>query len=504
MIRVTTASAVCSGTQSARRRRSPGPAPGSPVALPWIPSAASQSGCASTIAAHSTRRRLRFADAALAEDVVERSYGVAVTLDRRPDDAAARRRRAAAPRRRRRGSVGTPSSGSLVPRLTTTYGPSAAALASRCSIPVAVERPTTSSVTICPAGERVLEIRLDTDVQRVADERDRARRQRVAVASWWTTLGSDHARRRRRRPRQRAPMTRIRRRMGRRRWRRGESVPVDVDAAIDRFLASPGLVRVYPALLRLRPARLRALAATRRTSSSSTSTRGRSPTTRRSSAATAAGSRPRRSPAARGRAVVPPLHARRGAGCRMAALAPRRPRRLPDAPKLAEVEKLVDAVDGNEPLALRNARARRARLLVRAAQRRGGRARPRGRRLRAGGGARPRQGRQGARRAARRGGGAPVARYLRDGAPALARGAERCAVPLGPRPAARHEHAATAASRTRTGCGTPTRRTCSRGAPTCARSRSCSATRRSSTTQIYSHVDAKRLRRVYDRSHPRS
>jgi len=25
-----------------------------------------------------------------------------------------------------------------------------------------------------------------------------------------------------------------------------------------------------------------------------------------------------------------------------------------------------------------------------------------------------------------------------------------------------------------------------------------------STTQIYSHVDAKRLRRVYDRSHPRS
>src|SRR5690349_14737687 len=36
-------------------------------------------------------------------------------------------------------------------------------------------------------------------------------------------------------------MRRFRRRMGRRRRRRGESVAVDVSAAIDRFLASPGL-----------------------------------------------------------------------------------------------------------------------------------------------------------------------------------------------------------------------------------------------------------------------
>jgi site-specific recombinase XerD len=37
-----------------------------------------------------------------------------------------------------------------------------------------------------------------------------------------------------------------------------------------------------------------------------------------------------------------------------APLAPKRPRRLPDAPKQAEVEELVDALNGDGPLALRN------------------------------------------------------------------------------------------------------------------------------------------------------
>ena len=35
-------------------------------------------------------------------------------------------------------------------------------------------------------------------------------------------------------------------------------------------------------------------------------------------------------------------------------LAPRRGRRLPDAPKPSEIEALLDAVEGDEPLALRN------------------------------------------------------------------------------------------------------------------------------------------------------
>src|SRR5438034_861756 len=37
-----------------------------------------------------------------------------------------------------------------------------------------------------------------------------------------------------------------------------------------------------------------------------------------------------------------------------AALAPRRPRRLPDAPKVSEIDALLELVDGESPLALRN------------------------------------------------------------------------------------------------------------------------------------------------------
>src|SRR5262249_50176859 len=37
-----------------------------------------------------------------------------------------------------------------------------------------------------------------------------------------------------------------------------------------------------------------------------------------------------------------------------AALAPKRPRRLPDAPKLSDVEEIVGSFDGDDPLAIRN------------------------------------------------------------------------------------------------------------------------------------------------------
>ena len=162
------------------------------------------------------------------------------------------------------------------------------------------------------------------------------------------------------------------------------------------------------------------------------------------------------------------------------------------------------ALEGDGPLALRNRALVELVYSAGPAQRRGRRPRPRRRRLRAGARPRPRQGRQGARRPARRGGGV-LGRAL------PARGAARSsrAAPT-TRSSSRRAGAGSTRARsgaslpTRTGCGTRSPRTCSRAAPTCARSRSCSATRSLSTTQIYSHVDGRRLRRVYDRAHPRS
>jgi len=184
-------------------------------------------------------------------------------------------------------------------------------------------------------------------------------------------------------------------------------------------------------------------------------------------------------------------------------LAPRRARRLPDAPKVAEIENLVRTLAGDDALDLRNA------ALVELVYSTG---------LRSaeavaldlgdvdfereavhihGKGGKERVVPLGEEAASR------LARYLRDGRPRLAAGA--CdAIFL----SARGRRLDTSTLRRLT--------------PNPHRLRHAYATHlleggadlrtiqellghaSLSTTQIYSHVDAKRLRRVYDRSHPRS
>jgi integrase/recombinase XerC len=186
-----------------------------------------------------------------------------------------------------------------------------------------------------------------------------------------------------------------------------------------------------------------------------------------------------------------------------AALAPRRPRRLPEAPALAEIEHAVDAVDGDGPLALRNAalielvyscglRSAEAVALDLGdvdLDREHVHVRGKGEKQRL-----VPLGEEATWR---------VARWLRDGRPALARGA--CdALFL----SVRGRRLDTSVLR--------------RLMPNPHRLRHAYATHlleggadlrtiqellghaSLSTTQIYSHVDARRLRRVYDRSHPRS
>ena len=187
-----------------------------------------------------------------------------------------------------------------------------------------------------------------------------------------------------------------------------------------------------------------------------------------------------------------------------AALAPKRPRRLPDAPKVREVEEIVERLEGDGPLALRNqalielvysAGLRSAeaigldlgdvdfeqeRVHVRRAKGAKERVVPLGEEA-----------------------GHWVARYLREARPALARGTER-ALFL----SARGKRLDTSTIR--------------RLVPHPHRLRHAFATHlleggadlrtiqellghsSLSTTQMYSHVDAKRLRKVYDGSHPRS
>jgi len=185
------------------------------------------------------------------------------------------------------------------------------------------------------------------------------------------------------------------------------------------------------------------------------------------------------------------------------ALAPRRPRRLPDAPKASEIEELLELADGDSPLAIRN------RALLE---------------LIYSGGLRSAEavaldladvdfereavhvyGKGGKERSVPLGEEAAhqLARYLRDSRPALARGAVdalflsargRRLDTSTVRRLIRHPHRLRHAFATHLLEGGADLRTI----------QELLGHASLSTTQIYSHVDARRLRRVYDRAHPRS
>jgi site-specific recombinase XerD len=191
------------------------------------------------------------------------------------------------------------------------------------------------------------------------------------------------------------------------------------------------------------------------------------------------------------------------AGVPDAALSPRRSRRLPDAPKIAEVDSLLERAGGETPLELRD------RALLE---------------LLYSGGLRSAEavsldladvdferetvhvrGKGGKERVLPLGEEAAhyVARYLRDGRPELTRGAVdalflsargRRLDTSTVRRLLRHPHRLRHAFATHLLEGGADLRVI----------QELLGHSSLSTTQIYSHVDARRLRRVYDRSHPRS
>jgi site-specific recombinase XerD len=185
------------------------------------------------------------------------------------------------------------------------------------------------------------------------------------------------------------------------------------------------------------------------------------------------------------------------------ALPPRRRRRLPDAPKLEDVEALLGAVAGDTPLAIRNEAILELTYScgLRSAEVVG---------LRLvdvdfeqeavhvlGKGAKERVVPLGERA------GAGVALYLRDARPTLARGATDTlflsvrGLPLDTstlRRLMRNPHRLRHAYATHLLEGGADLRTI----------QELLGHASLSTTQVYSHVDARRLRRVYDHSHPRS
>jgi site-specific recombinase XerD len=187
-----------------------------------------------------------------------------------------------------------------------------------------------------------------------------------------------------------------------------------------------------------------------------------------------------------------------------ARLAPRRGRRLPDAPRPSEVERELHALEGEGPVALRN------RALVELVYSAG---------LRSAEAigldlgdidfeqelVHVRHGKGGKERVIPLGEEAAywVARYLRDGRPALVRGANdalflsvrgRRLDTSTLRRLAPHPHRLRHAFATHLLEGGADLRTI----------QELLGHSSLSTTQVYSHVDGRRLRRVYDRAHPRS
>ncbi len=185
------------------------------------------------------------------------------------------------------------------------------------------------------------------------------------------------------------------------------------------------------------------------------------------------------------------------------ALPPRRRRRLPDAPKLADVEELLTAVEGDGPLAIRNTAILELTYScgLRSAEAVGLRLADVDFEQEAvhvlGKGGKERVVPLGERAAL------AVAAYLRAGRPALARGANdalfisvrgRALDTSVLRRLMRNPHRLRHAYATHLLEGGADLRTI----------QELLGHASLSTTQIYSHVDARRLRRIYDSSHPRS